>query len=217
MHNVDAAAPELAALLASVFADVPIFVNLFMPPADDTSDETYRRALTWLFERRLHLLHNIDGPLVCARDANGKAVAVVGATTPGRKASVPVMFMSGMGTWPCRWGLPSFLRGLFLDAALDGPASDQWELVMMGVAKEYQGRGVGSALMKLLLSEVVRLSAPGAKIHRTTQLHINVRFYEKLGFHLHHQQTLHSPWFGFRPTASWSMQQVLPVDRHDAS
>ena len=208
VRDIDKATPELSVLLTRVFCDDgPIFRALFMAPGEARDAATYERALEWLFASRLKLLADIGGPLVVARDREGRAVAVVGATVPGKKATVPQMVLSGMGSWPCRWGLASFLRGLYVDAALDKPAKDEWEFVMMAVAKEYQGRGVGSQLVRTLMTEIHWRAGKDAKMSLNTQLPINVRFYERLGFTVVRKQVLVQPWLNFTAVDSWTMHR----------
>jgi GNAT superfamily N-acetyltransferase len=241
----EAVVPEVASLLSAVFGPSVLFQGIFLPdpatvthtdpyattapavppprePAD--ADGYYTRALTWLFRKRLQLLLAAGGFLLLARDpASGRVVGTVGALPPDRKPTLATMVTHGLLAWPCRWGVGSMARALYIDAVLVQPPPGAWEVVMMGVDGSMQGRGVGTRLMRALLEAVAaeHHAAVGmgrsAHVHLTTQLAINVAFYRRLGFRLLDKIEVAAPRLGLPSFPSWSMALTLtlPGDSDD--
>jgi ribosomal protein S18 acetylase RimI-like enzyme len=88
-----------------------------------------------------------------------------------------------------------FLRGgivrgarFFAVLARNHPPGPHWYLPVLGTAPEYQGRGVGSALLRALLA---RSDAEGLPAYLESSKERNVPFYQRHGFEL--QGSLRTP------------------------
>jgi ribosomal protein S18 acetylase RimI-like enzyme len=89
--------------------------------------------------------------------------------------------------------------------ALERRASEgqaYWHVHMMAVQPEFQGKGIGGALLDAALKPTVREPAP---IVLTTHKAINVRFYLRAGFRVTHEESV-SP-AGSEPYAVWCMRR----------
>jgi len=69
--------------------------------------------------------------------------------------------------------------GGFPDHALISIQQSAVDLIIIGVASEFQGQGFGGKLLRALIGESEQVGIP---IYTETQTEENVRFYEKLGF-----------------------------------
>jgi predicted N-acetyltransferase YhbS len=73
---------------------------------------------------------------------------------------------------------------------------------MMAVAPELQGKGIGGALLESVLRRAARDPAP---IVLTTHKAINVRFYQRAGFRVTHEERVAPA--GAAPYAVWCMRR----------
>jgi GNAT superfamily N-acetyltransferase len=91
---------------------------------------------------------------------------------------------SGMLALPLHFGFAGFRRLLAYDAVAqklhhEHAAMPHWYLAAIGVEPEYQGKGVGGALMQPILD---RADSGSMHCYLETQREQNVRLYEKHGF-----------------------------------
>lgn len=170
-------------------------------------DEDLPRALEWLFCKRLRLLLEAGAIGMGAFDASGRVQACVLGVPPGCRPSLWAQVRAGLLTWPYRWGMASFKAVLDADSRAGAAPPDAYEVSMMAVVPALQGRGVGSALLRLLLDELkshacTAAAAPGAApasasgrkeatVHLNTQKAINVAFYQRAGFRLTDIRRIH--------------------------
>lgn len=161
-------------------------------------DEDIPRALEWLFSKRLRLLLEAGAIGMGAFDASGRVQACVCGVPPGCRPSLWAQVRAGLLSWPCRWGWASFKAVMDADNRTGAAPPESYEVSMMAVEPALQGRGVGSALLRLLMDELksharaaaaaaAAVPAGGRKdavVHLNTQKAINVAFYQRAGFRL---------------------------------
>ena len=165
----------LASLYAAACADNPAYSAIFL-----LDGERKARTLEWFFERRLALLLARGAfVLVAVDEASGAVVGGVGLVPPASRPRLADK-LAVAAAWLCAWGLPSFLRLLELDrlASSGLVCGGELELVMMAVAEERRGAGVGGALVR----EALRLAGAGSRIRLATNKIHNVRYYERFHF-----------------------------------
>lgn len=93
---------------------------------------------------------------------------------------------SGMLALPFQFGLTGFRRLVAYDNVAQRlhhthAAGPHWHLSVIAVDPEFQGRGIGSALMRPMLE---RADAEGLPCYLDTHQEANVRLYERHGFHV---------------------------------
>jgi GNAT superfamily N-acetyltransferase len=76
---------------------------------------------------------------------------------------------------------------------------------MMAVRPKFQGQGHGSRLLAHVL-EAARSELPSTPTTLTTHQTRNVTYYERLGFSITNERTLHPP--GASPYTVWSMRSA---------
>lgn len=171
---------EASALLTQAFFDNPAHVFLY-PNA-----VTRRARLMWLMKANLGVQFAL-GRSFAVRDRSERVAAMGFWHPPGSpEASPALLARHGLLALPFRHGLETFRCTLKVinmiearrKACLNGQPS--WYLNNMVVRFDYQGRGLGSSILRRELSYVVDTSPFPASL--VTQRPQNVTFYEKLGF-----------------------------------
>lgn len=183
----DAAA--LGALYAEAFATNARYRHVFQC-ADEAS---HAHALTWLFQRRVvmalrggcpFLVSECEQPAVQEGASPTRRLLAAAALVPHSRKAGPLDWLAcGLATWPFLHGIASMMRALALYA--DSPpcaGGDEGEVVMVAVRTDSQGRGVGSGVVRELLSQWD--SRGGGAAVLSTQSERNVTFYQRLGFTL---------------------------------
>lgn len=229
--------PEMSELYADAFATNPAYCSIFLQPPGSAQS---RRALAWLFQRRLLTLLAAGNIFLTARLPSGELVACAGTIAPNKKPGVLSLIYHGILWWPFLWGLPSLVRALLLDAKYFvgsttdvavpneavAPVKDDdlsWELSMMAARPRLQGKGYGSVVLGRLLQFLDgaddgisnRSSAPLCPcVKLYTQEERNLRFYEKHGFVLKSVGTVHVP--GAEKYTNWTMVRGCTAKRSTA-
>ncbi len=132
----------------------------------------------------------------------GRCVAIW--IPPGERMSPGRMIRCGMLTVPLRTGLRPLARFGGANGVMDkihqrhmnGP---HWELLIVAVAPELQGRGRGSALVR---DGLARADASGLPCYLNTNTPANLPLYEHLGFTVLEQATL-----GKGGPPAWAMRR----------
>ncbi|KAL6071435.1 GNAT family N-acetyltransferase [Balamuthia mandrillaris] len=188
-------------LYSAAFMDNPAYSYLF------PNKSALPQALVWFFERRLRIIQELGGMLWCARlrsSSSSRLIGCVCACSPeAAKPPAWTMVRHGVLLWPVWWGLESLGRlqsslsagsklqheaMLRIDPPLEheaGTGSDssggRWEIMMMAVDPTFQGRGIGTRLLRQALACLAD-RFPAVAVTLTTQLPQNVPFYQKQGF-----------------------------------
>jgi ribosomal protein S18 acetylase RimI-like enzyme len=181
-----------ASALTDALQDDPLMRFVF-PDRDHR-----RQSVAWLYERTLRYgLRN--GRVDFAEDARGAAVWL----PPGHEAMKFLgMLRAGFVAAPFRIGIRSLLRlgryrktkQLLRREALSVP---HWYLVVVGVAPSLQGRGLGQALLRPVLSLADQQRCPCCL---ETLEESNLPFFEKRGFRVRAQGAIRGA-----QTRVWSM------------
>ncbi len=100
--------------------------------------------------------------------------------------TLPRQIAAGMLSLPLRFGLRGFNRLVAYDNVArklhhEFAAEPHWYLAAIGVEPEYQGRGLGGALMQPILQ---RADAAGLACYLETHRESNVRLYQRNGFEI---------------------------------
>ena len=187
-----------AAVLSRGMRDNPIHQQVF-----GADPERREAALRRLFTVLLKLYQPKGGVLgaftaqtlvgVCAMVQPGRCqpglrekLALLGALARGNGPATTVAALR----WSSAW-------------ARQDPAAAHWHLGPVGVERERQGEGIGTALLEAFAQ---RMDANGAVAYLETDKQVNVPFYERFGFTVKAEETvLGVPnWFMLRPSASGS-------------
>jgi GNAT superfamily N-acetyltransferase len=78
------------------------------------------------------------------------------------------------------------------------PKLPHWYVLLIGVGPAWQGRGLGRRMMQHILQ---RADAAAQPVYLETATRDNIRFYERLGFHVQEEFRCH----GGRGPLTWSM------------
>lgn len=164
-----------AAVLGRGMRDNPLHVAAF-----GSDPERRESALTGMFRPVLRQISS-KGAILGAF-SEGELVGVTGMAAPGRCAPsgrekleiLPAILRSG--------GLASTLRVLKwvgVWSREDPKSQPHWHLGPVGVERHLQGKGIGSALMRLFCE---RMDSGLSMAYLETDKKINVPFYERFGF-----------------------------------
>ena len=170
-----------AVTLERAFLSDPMFTWIFPDPA--TRPAALRRL------NRVPLAYGARyGRVTTSHEGKGVAVWI----PPGVGLTMAGMFRSGMLGVPLQIGLGPFVKFLTANDVMDRihkrrVPKPHWYLMVVGVAPELQGRGVGSALVDEGLTQADRSGAP---CYLETSERRNLAFYERLGFVVLEQATL---------------------------
>lgn len=161
---------SIADALIKAFHDDPVMLHIFNKPA---GREKKMRSL-FLSESKRALtkgaVHTTAGGA-----AQGGAIWMA----PGKwktggfelLGQVPLMFAMGAAT-PRALGLLSKMEKVH-------PTEPHWYLAILGTATEYQGKGVGSALMEPILT---KCDTEGVPAYLESSKESNIAFYNRHGF-----------------------------------
>lgn len=197
--------PRTAELLGRAF-DVDAAYGYLFPDA-----ATRTTGLTHFFQRNLqtHLPYRCTHVAV---DAHDRVLATVTLRPPGGvPISLLTMLRRGLLPFALAHGTSAVKRLLWLKDTYDAIEIETAEhaphahVHMMAVAKELQGKGLGSRLLR----HVLRLHASPAQTQQTvltTHLPQNVVFYRREGFEVAHERTLTPPQS--HPYTVWSMRRA---------
>ena len=198
VEDIDA----LAALYAASFEDNPAYWSIFQEPRK----EQHKHSITWLFQRRAALVIRSGAQYLCALDGAGALIAAGGLVRRSQQANLWDMICCGLLEWPFRFGLPSLQRLLSMEGALGKEDHSDGSMVMMAVSPAHQGSGIGSAVLAALLrdwdaahsalggdgdEQAQRADEKLGSVALNTQLPGAVRFYERHGFKLTEERTMH--------------------------
>jgi GNAT superfamily N-acetyltransferase len=177
-----------ARLLAAALLDDPAYAFIF-------GGRLIRRARLEVFFAR-HLGNHV--PHRCSfvvPGAGGQALATVTLRPPGGIAVPAARMLAGLAALALTQGPGRVRRLLFVKQhyegleALSASGPRYWHVHMMAVAPELQGKGIGSALLEAALG-----TAHGPEpIVLTTHQAVNVRFYQRAGFRVVHEEEVAPP------------------------
>jgi ribosomal protein S18 acetylase RimI-like enzyme len=161
--------PQLAAVLARAFDDDPVAVWNFPDPA------RRRRALPRFFEAQLRHVYLRDDLVYTTEDVRGGALwSPPGKPPPGLRDIVrllPLVPLVGRQ-------LPRALGSLRVLEAKH-PKVPHHYLAVLGTDPDFQGRGIGSALLAPVLE---RCDTEGTPAYLESSKERNVPFYARHGF-----------------------------------
>ena len=167
-------ANKAAETLVAAFRADPMFAYL-------QPDEVRRgQFIRWMSTRALRY-GTMYGNVYSDNDADGVAVWLGPGATD---MSMWRLLRSGFLTMPFSWGLGVMSRFNALDTHLKkihkaATPGDHWYLLMLGVAPEQQGKGLGSRLIGVAASQA---DAAGHPCYLDTETEENVSYYQKRGF-----------------------------------
>lgn len=188
----DAQRAAAAVLLADAMRDNPLHVVAF------GADPARRRRRLWRFLDQVLRHVQAHGTLLGAC-AQGELIGVLGMMKPGccrpsplaslRIAAVLVASNPPLGVWRIARWLATWAR--------HDPSEMHWHIGPLAVLPAYRRQGVGRRLMSQCCRQ---LDSLGAVAWLETDLAINARFYETLGFvTVRHESVLGVPnWFMHR-------------------
>lgn len=164
---------EATATLTRAFHADPLFEWVF---PDEEARANGLRPLFRIFLRYARKRGHVD----VAAQARAAAIWM----PPGRTVTMGGMLVSGMMALPFQVGFGTFAK---LAGAMDVmekihkryAPEPHWYLAGLGVAPEFQGQGLGSALVRPVLERADRERAP---CYLETSAERNLPFYERLGF-----------------------------------
>jgi ribosomal protein S18 acetylase RimI-like enzyme len=172
--------------VACLLADALLSNTAFAYVLKDCSNR--QESLVYFFRVRLAVVCDMGG-LSLGMFENGECIAT--ATLGPISSQVPspqVLLRNGLIVWPFMIGFKSIYRALQIGESLTKASEmahgkSDWEIMMVAVSTQRQGRGLGSQLIKAALDRI-RQEQRGAKtvVGLTTQKARNVKFYQKVGF-----------------------------------
>ena len=160
---------SLSRVLARAFYDDPLTLWMFPTP------DARKRRLPVMFRALMHAALSLD-EVYTTRDLRGAAFWNPPGTFPydwstNARVGLTVSCLLGLRLAHCARGL------LFFDR--HRPKEPHWYLQMLGTEPEYQGRGVGSALLSTVLE---RCDRTGERVYLEASKEKNVPFYARHGF-----------------------------------
>lgn len=196
--------PVLARMLAAAFVDDPAYGYLMqgVNPLAPALAEFYQRNL------RVHLPYRCTHVMT---EASGDIVATATLRPPeGVPISMLTMLRHGLLPFALDHGLTAVKRLLWLKDTYDEIETEivsgpHFYVHMMAVRPASQGQGHGSRLLAHVL-DAERQRRPTTPTTLTTHQTRNVTYYERLGFTVTNERTLHPP--GARPYTVWSMRSA---------
>ena len=195
--------PAVAAMLARSFEVDAGYRFLFPDPP------TREAGLADFFGRnlRIHLPHRCTR---VARDASGPVATVTVRPPGGVHVSMATMLRHGLLPLALARGLSTVRRLLWLKETYDalegelGGGRPYWHVHMMAVREDRQGSGLGSRVLGAALAECDARDA-SLPVVLTTHLEKNVVFYQRAGFDVTSERTMHPP--SSTPYTVWSMRR----------
>lgn len=197
--------PEVALVYTLAFYDNPCYDSLF----PEYSDDLKYKAFIWYFTKRVSIAKELNWIMLKIQDKQTKQIlGCCCAYSPEQDATTWDFVRHGILLWPYYWGFASFQALLHLmDQVKHVPG---WELSMMAIHPNFQGKGIGSVLVQQVLLQIKEKKRLNEEIVITfsTQKEINVRFYEKVGFQLVKVDTL-TYSHNNKPYPSWNMTMTM--------
>jgi GNAT superfamily N-acetyltransferase len=197
---------EAASVMAEAFSDSPAYNYIFQE--DLAADNKKRDILEWMFHAYIVAICRRSPSalrgLIDDHDDDERKVIVccfMWVESPHDHLTMWDMIVAGLWQGPFRFGLPALRRLL---ATLDAFQADAHHfgttnyvmLERMAVRADRRGQGIGSACLRQVMMIQQQANdnddaAPEGNVKRRdiilhTQLDANVRFYQKLGFHVVH-------------------------------
>ena len=188
---------ELGNLVALSFTDNSAYRYIFQEFPDDAERQT---PLRWLLMRRISCFLFTGAPVIKATtEVNGEQVIVATASlvTKKNKPGYYAMFRNGILKWPFIWGMASLKRALSLNKSQVNRGGGA-ELALVVVHPDFQGKGVGTRLLRRLLDD----HGKDMDLTLNTQRAINVTFYQRFGFQETSKDTVsgaYTNWYMVRP------------------
>lgn len=162
-------------LMARAFAIDPLAVYTCPEPQD------YARRMPWHFSASIRYGH-LFGEVITTTSQR----AAIGVWfPPGATETTPErLALAGLDQAPQKLGAPAAARFATVSDHIDNLHADEmtephWYIWLLAVDPQYQGQGLGGALLRSLTS---RADAQGAPVYLWTVQPHNVPFYEHLGF-----------------------------------
>lgn len=170
---------KAAKMLASSFGNDPLFSYLI-----SEKEKVRENILSWLFESSLRYFRNYKHIYTSNGELKGVAIWV----PPGKSANnLWLMMQSGFLLAPFKFKWSKFGR-LIKMLTLQEKQHKQhmsntphWYLALLGVAPEYQGKGIGANLIKPILEEADKSGIP---CYLETSTQGAVKFYQRHGFEI---------------------------------
>ena len=210
----------VAEMLADTFFENSVYSSIFTVP------NKRREGLKWLFERNLRLYLKMNCTrIVTAVDVDevNDASEVIGTLSWVPPAGLGINFLDyikvGLLLMPFRFGLDAMKRMLYYmnanDSEVNASIGNQphWYLGMVAVQKSCRGKGIGTAMIKEHLENIIDavtdVNADGIKINHfpvllTTQNESNVGLYSNLGFNVVMEESF---GYGDAKFHSWCMMR----------
>ena len=199
---------KLLPIYIDAFEDQRQYINVSL-----ATGEAHRAALEFIFSVRLFLLARLrDQQTIFLVATQDEAVIGAGAIAPNSSSNTFWdTVSSGMYLLPFKFGYGPFMRAMKLGGSTSGVEVDPLggKVVMMAVDPKLHGRGVGSGLLKRLLSRWDADKTHGDLL-LLTQLESSVKFYRGYGFEL----TAKVDKEGY---SNWSMHRPQPVTPEDVA
>lgn len=245
----------LADVYAVAFFNNPAYHSIFLIP--DTERERKLRAFHYLFFHRIRMLLSLGNVFWFATESTGgstdqpnKEYRIVGGVGIIAKRPTIWTMLSHFLSWPWKYGLGSILRALHIDETMGDVAKEiyasnptikqapgPYEITMMAVHPDFQGRDIGSQLLQTLLHSLQRssssssslwtdqttttpssvsslsVSSPKYKVPLilNTQNTLALNFYRKHGFILMNEtviQQVNRYYGSIQPFTSWTFLQL---------
>ncbi len=187
-------ARPLASVLARAFEDDPVAVYLF------THSRTRERALRRFFGIQLAHGYLPAGEVWTTEDLAGAALWA----PPSKARPTPRDLVQMLPVLPYLAGR-RMLRAVSMIARMEAlrPSEEHWYLATLGTEPQRQGQGVGSALLRRVLS---RCDEEGMPAYLESSKERNVPFYRRHGFEV--MSELHLPREG--PTLWLMWREARP-------
>lgn len=175
---------SVSAILTNAFYTNPAYAAVFKDKSQ------LKEGLQWLFRASL-LINNQKQPLsmVVKEKSSGEMIGTYTLIPPqGVKGSISIYRKIGLGNFISKFGFRTLIRMLKLDSInknlLDKSLenSKHYYLSMVVIKEEYQGKGIGSLVLKQAINNLLDSDPACRIIGLTTQLPENVVFYSRLGF-----------------------------------
>lgn len=175
---------NVSTILANAFYTNPAYAAVFKDKPQ------LKEGLLWLFRASL-LINNQKQPLsmVVKEKSSGEIIGTYTLIPPqGVKGSISIYRKIGLGNFISKFGFSTLIRMLKLDSInknlLDKSLenSKHYYLSMVVIKEEYQGKGIGSLVLKQAINSLLDSDLACRIIGLTTQLPENVVFYSRLGF-----------------------------------
>jgi GNAT superfamily N-acetyltransferase len=171
--------PAASALLGQGMRDNPTHVCAF-----GNNPERRRQALVAMFAPFMR--RQAQEGVVFGAFIEDKLVGVSGFSLPGqcqpalkdKLCTLPALFLicGPVGLWHVLWNLYRWTR---VWARRDANTPPHWHLGPLAIEPQWQGQGIGSALLKRLCDQLDQHQALG---YLETDRQENVRLYERFGF-----------------------------------